>query len=244
MLKDINILAFVSDTNGKDIMNVTSVKPAYKNHGQAVSATITTPQLGVSEKYGFNFIEVEINNTSLETITSAEFEVEINGVSQTATWEGSVAPLTTEMAKVSYPKESLQESNQWSVTLTKVNSQEVAPSVITGTFAQPSEASAEIKVTIETDKNIVEHVWRILDEDGNVHFSTETTEKKYSELKEKPSTNPASKNDNMIITEEIPQKTIKKEKHNDKKQNHHPYSDPSLNSNDAQLLLRRRCTQA
>ena len=181
VLKDINILAFVSDTNGKDIMNVTSVKPAYKNHGQAVSATITAPQLGVSEKYGFNFIEVEINNTSLETITSAEFEVEINGVSQTATWEGSVAPLTTEMAKVSYPKESLQESNQWSVTLTKVNSQEVAPSVITGTFAQPSEASAEIKVTIETDKNIVEHVWRLLDEDGNVVkvFEPKASGKKY-----------------------------------------------------------------
>lgn len=181
VLKDINILAFVSDTNGKDIMNVTSVKPAYKNHGQAVSATITAPQLGVSEKYGFNFIEVEINNTSLETITSAEFEVEINGVSQTATWEGSVAPLTTEMAKVSYPKESLQESNQWSVTLTKVNSQEVAPSVISGTFAQPSEASAEIKVTIETDKNIVEHVWRLLDEDGNVVkvFEPKASGKKY-----------------------------------------------------------------
>lgn len=168
VLKDINILAFVSDTNGKDIMNVTSVKPTYKNHGQDVSATISAPQLGVSEKYGFNFIEVEINNTSLETITSAEFEVEINGVSQTVTWQGFVAPLTTEMAKVSYSKKSLQESNQWSVTLVKVNNQEVDASVISGTFALPAEASAEIRVTIETDKNFVEHVWRILDEDGNV----------------------------------------------------------------------------
>ena len=168
VLKDINILAFVSDTNGKDIMNVTSVKPAYKNHGQAVSATISAPQLGVSEKYGFNFFEVEINNTSLETISFAEFEVEINGVTQTATWEGSVAPLTTEVAKVPYTKEPLQENNQWSVTLVKVNNQEVAASVISGTFAKPSEVSAKINVIIETDKNIVEHLWRILDEDGNV----------------------------------------------------------------------------
>ena len=181
VLKDINILAFVSDTNGKDIMNVTSVKPAYKNHGQVVSATISEPKLGVSEKYGFNFFEVEINNTSLETITSAEFEVEVNGVIQTATWQGSVAPLTTEVAKVPYSKESLQESNQWSVTLVKANSQEVAASVISGTFVQPTEVTAEIKVTIETDKNVVEHVWRLLDDDGNVIkvFEPKPSGKKY-----------------------------------------------------------------
>ena len=44
----------------------------------------------------------------------------------------------------------------------------MAASVISGTFVQPTEVTAEIKVTIETDKNVVEHVWRLLDDDGNV----------------------------------------------------------------------------
>ena len=57
----------------------------------------------------------------------------------------------------------------------------MAASVISGTFVKPTEVTAEIKVTIETDKNIVEHVWRLLDEDGNVIkvFEPKPSGKKY-----------------------------------------------------------------
>lgn len=48
-------------------------------------------------------------------------------------------------------------------------------------------------------KHADKYTVRWLDEDGNVHFSTETQKTKYSDLKEKPSTNPTSKYGNMTF---------------------------------------------
>lgn len=183
-LPDINILAFVTEDGKNEVLNVVSAKPEYKNLDMPVSACISKPLLGVSKKYGFNYVEVVLTNTSVEAITSAEFEVKINGVSQTSAWEGEVPAMSWAVVKVPYTKDALKDYNTWSVALQKANNQDVIKSEISGTFSAPAAATSDVRVTIQTDANTDENIWRILDEDGNVVKVFEPEEGKATLIKE------------------------------------------------------------
>lgn len=181
---DINVIAFLSEEGKSNIMNVASVRPEYKNLEMSLSAEISKPLLGISKKWGFEYFEVVLTNNSVEALTSADFEVTLNGETQASRWEGELAPMSWQVVKVPFELGESVYYNSWGVKLEKVNDTEVAASEVSGTFTQPANATPEIRVTIQTDENTDENLWRILDSEGNEVMTFEPEAGKATQIKE------------------------------------------------------------
>lgn len=168
VLQNINLIAFVTEDGKNNIMNVTSAKPTFTNFNLPLAAELSTTILGESKKYGFNFFEVVFANKSNETLTSAQFDIILNGNVQTSSWEGEVAPFAKQVIRIPYQKGEVLSNNTWKITITKLNNQDVEVSELSGSFSEPTAATTELTFAIQTDFYAEENLFRILDADGNV----------------------------------------------------------------------------
>ncbi|MCQ2314592.1 MAG: T9SS type A sorting domain-containing protein [Bacteroidales bacterium] len=115
---------------------------------------------GVSEP------KVVLTNFGKNIITSADFEVRVNGeVVKTATWEGSLASLastTVSIGEIEYPVEG---SNVVDIIVTSVNGGEDenhGNDTATLSFSgSPANTGATIKLVLRTDANPQETTWEV-----------------------------------------------------------------------------------
>lgn len=168
VLQNINLIAFVTEDGKNNIMNVTSAKPTFSNFNLPLAAELSTTILGKSKKYGFNFFEVILTNKCNETLTSAQFDITINGNTQASSWEGEVAPFAKQVIRIPYQKGEVLNNNTWKITITKLNNQDVESSELSGSFSAPTTSTPELTFAIQTDYYAEENLFRILDADGNV----------------------------------------------------------------------------
>ncbi|MBQ8722039.1 MAG: Omp28-related outer membrane protein [Paludibacteraceae bacterium] len=168
ILQNINLIAFVTEDGKNNIMNVTSAKPTFSNFNLPLAAELSTTILGKSKKYGFNFFEVILTNKCNETLTSAQFDITINGNTQASSWEGEVAPFAKQVIRIPYQKGEVLNNNTWKITITKLNNQDVESSELSGSFSAPTTSTPELTFAIQTDYYAEENLFRILDADGNV----------------------------------------------------------------------------
>lgn len=168
LLQDINLLAFVTEDGKNNVMNIVSAKPKFTNLELPLSADLSLTILGKSKKYGFNYLEVILANRSNEVLSSAQFELLLNGETQVLNWEGEIAPLAKQIVKIPYDKTGLQSTNTWTLAVVKLNEKDAVRTELSGSFSAPTEATTDITIAIQTDAYSDENIYRILDEDGNV----------------------------------------------------------------------------
>lgn len=168
LLQDINLLAFVTEDGKNNVMNIVSAKPKFTNLELPLSADMSLTILGKSKKYGFNYLEIILENKCNEVLTSAQFDFSLNGKSQTLNWGGEIAPLAKQIIKIPYDKAGLQSANTWNLAIVKLNEKVAVKTELSGTFSAPTEATQNITIAIQTDDYSDENIYRILDEDGNV----------------------------------------------------------------------------
>lgn len=168
LLQDINLLAFVTEDGKNNVMNIVSAKPKFTNFNLPLSADMSLTILGKSKKYGFNYLEVILANRSNEVLSSAQFELLLNGETQVLNWEGEIAPLAKQIVKIPYDKTGLQSTNTWTLAVVKLNEKDAVRTELSGSFSAPTEATTDITIAIQTDAYSDENIYRILDEDGNV----------------------------------------------------------------------------
>ena len=168
LLQDINLLAFVTEDGKNNVMNIVSAKPKFTNFNLPLSADMSLTILGKSKKYGFNYLEVILANRSNEVLSSAQFELLLNGETQVLNWEGEIAPLAKQIVKIPYDKTGLQSTNIWTLAVVKLNEKDAVRTELSGSFSAPTEATTDITIAIQTDAYSDENIYRILDEDGNV----------------------------------------------------------------------------
>lgn len=164
--EDIEVIAFV--TNGKrDVQNVTGCKPEYTNYSKPLAGELSAPLIPIGGYWGCNFFEATLKNNSDKTLTEATFSIDINGTAKTATWTGEIAPFESKeiTIRTQYDVED-NVQNKYSITLQSLNGQQVEPSVLSGTFTSPREATPEISLKLKTNKESDENTFCIKDADG------------------------------------------------------------------------------
>ena len=164
--EDIEVIAFV--TNGKrDVQNVTGCKPEYINYSKPLAGELSAPLIPIGGYWGCNFFEATLKNNSDKTLTEATFSIDINGTAKTATWTGEIAPFESKeiTIRTQYDVED-NVQNKYSITLQSLNGQQVEPSVLSGTFTSPREATPEISLKLKTNKESDENTFCIKDADG------------------------------------------------------------------------------
>lgn len=168
---ELEVIVFVANDK-TDVLNVTGVKPVCEGLELPLAAEISAYRIPVQGTYGFNFYELYLRNKSNEPLTSALFDITVNGTTIQSSWEGEIAPLTTSYIKIAIDQSSLIESsNDYSIHLTELNGESYDGNTIEGTFSAPAKTTPLTYIELRTDLYADENTWRIIDADGNVVYN-------------------------------------------------------------------------
>ncbi len=168
---ELEVIVFVANDK-TDVLNVTGVKPVCEGLELPLAAEISAYRIPVQGTYGFNFYELYLRNKSNEPLTSALFDITVNGTTMQSSWEGEIAPLTTSYIKIAIDQSSLIESsNDYSIHLTELNGESYNGNTIEGTFSAPAKTTPLTYIELRTDLYADENTWRIIDADGNVIYN-------------------------------------------------------------------------
>ena len=168
---ELEVIVFVANDK-TDVLNVTGVKPVCEGLELPLAAEISAYRIPVQGTYGFNFYELYLRNKSNEPLTSALFDITVNGTTIQSSWEGEIAPLTTSYIKIAIDQSSLIESsNDYSIHLTELNGESYDGNTIEGTFSAPAKTTPLTYIELRTDLYADENTWRIIDADGNVIYN-------------------------------------------------------------------------
>ena len=165
---ELEVIVFVANDK-TDVLNVTGVKPVCEGLELPLAAEISAYRIPVQGTYGFNFYELYLRNKSNEPLTSALFDITVNGTTIQSSWEGEIAPLATSYIKIAIDQSSLIESsNDYSIHLTELNGESFDGNTIEGTFSAPAKTTPLTYIELRTDLYADENTWRIIDADGNI----------------------------------------------------------------------------
>lgn len=168
---ELEVIVFVANDK-TDVLNVTGVKPVCEGLELPIAAEISAYRIPVQGTYGFNFYELYLRNKSNEPLTSALFDITVNGTTIQSSWEGEIAPLATSYIKIAIDQSSLIESsNDYSIHLTELNGESYDGNTIEGTFSAPAKTTPLTYIELRTDLYADENTWRIIDADGNIVYN-------------------------------------------------------------------------
>ena len=165
--EDIEIIAFIC-AEKTEVLNVKGSKPSYINFDKPLKANLLKPAKEISSRYGFNFFEAQLQNLSNIPVTSAKFEVTINGETQNINWTGEIPSFVTKPITIIVDTYEINTSNQYSVKLTELNGQSFESNAISGSFNGPLETTPTILTEIKTDMYADENRFLIKDRSGNI----------------------------------------------------------------------------
>lgn len=168
---ELEVIVFVANDK-TDVLNVTGAKPVCEGLELPLAAEISAYRIPVQGTYGFNFYELYLRNKSNEPLTSALFDITVNGTTIQSSWEGEIAPLATSYIKIAIDQSSLIESsNDYSIHLTELNGESYDGNTIEGTFSAPAKTTPLTYIELRTDLYADENTWRIIDADGNIVYN-------------------------------------------------------------------------
>ena len=165
--ENIEIIAFVC-AGKMEVLNVTGGKPSYINYEKPLNATLLTPAREIGARYGFNFFEAQLRNLSHQTITSATFEVTINGEIREVEWTGEIPAFQTKPITITVEPYIINVSNPYSIKLIALNSENLNGNTISGSFNAPIETTGKIFIEIKTDLRADENRFLIRDRNGSI----------------------------------------------------------------------------
>ena len=177
--EDIEIIAYVC-ADKTEVLNVTGEKPVYSNYDKALNGVLLSPDREIKGNYAYNFFEAKIKNESDQELTSAEFQVTINGNNQTVTWNGNISSFETKPVVIKVNPYDFEVQNNYTITLTKLNGQSITGNNLTGSFTAPSECTPLLNIELQTDLYADENTFVIKDREGNIvkEFGPYQTDKK------------------------------------------------------------------
>ena len=168
---ELELVIFVTAEDGKHVSNSISVKPSYQNMTIPVNAEIKATQFSITDGYLFNFMPLVMTNRCDSELTSAQFEISLNGDSQQVEWTGSIGAF--ESAEIHLPinwKVKANEMNVYAATLLSVNGESVTSKTVNGTFnGEVLETPTELHLKMSTSADDPElYSYTLYDADGQV----------------------------------------------------------------------------
>ena len=165
--EQLELIAFVTE-NEANVLNVASKKLSHSSFELTMEAEISEPKIPIGRNYAYSFLEMYLENKSTTPITSATFDVELNGVVKQTEWTGNIDALSTEEISIPIDWTAQTDNNDWKVTLTAINGEKYDGNNIKGSFGEAVQSPAEIIVKIKTDDFSDDNRWMIKDIDGTI----------------------------------------------------------------------------
>ena len=166
--EDMTVLAFVT-TNKADVENVEGGKPVYVNYNETESAKLQSPDLAIGTRYGYNFFEAYLKNNSGVKVSSATFDVTVNGQTETHTVACDIDQFSKGAIKIpatmSYASKG---KTKYSIVLTQLNGKDVERDTLSGGFQKPAVSSDTVKIQFLTDECASQNRFLLKDADGNI----------------------------------------------------------------------------
>ena len=166
--EEVELVTFV--TRGKvDVLNALTIKPDYVGEALPLSAGIASHKIAVNGGYRYNFVPVMLTNKSNMALTSAKFDITLNGVTTESEWRGEVAPFATSEIRVPVDwGTTAVGSNVFQITLKGLNGEACPSDGFSGIFYAPATLPANILLRIRTNDSAGENTYTLYDMDGQV----------------------------------------------------------------------------
>lgn len=165
--EQLEIVAFVTE-NESDILNVAGKKLSHPSFELPLNAEISKPKLPISRNYAYSFLELNLENKSTTAITSATFDVELNGKIEQIEWTGEIPPLSMKQISIPIDWSAQTDDNEYKVTLTSINNTDYEGNYFKGTFGETIESPEKIKIKIKSDNYADDNRFTLKDTDGNI----------------------------------------------------------------------------
>lgn len=167
--RNVELLTFVTD--GKDnVRKVSECRLETPGLEPLFIVSTSAPLLPISKNYGFDFVEMYINNHGGVPVTTADFDITLNGETKTYSWTGEVPAHTNQLVRIplggDWKDVVDSKDNQYAIRMTKANGREVETASVRGKFNEIATYPDELTVVIKTDMDAADNTWRILDENG------------------------------------------------------------------------------
>lgn len=170
--QNLEIIVFVSD--GKDnIRKAVNTFPVITGQDVPFSLFASAPLIPISGSYGLDYVEVYLDNYSAEDVTTATFDITLNGETQSVEWTGNAPAHRNTLVRVPLSgawKEAYDaNSNRYSIVLKSANGHDgLDIKVASGSFNALKSHAADLKLRFNTDADYADNKFRIIDEQGNV----------------------------------------------------------------------------
>lgn len=168
---NIELLVFATQGDA-NVCQVTDCRPTGTGSEQTFAATSAVSPIPIAKNYALDYLEVTLTNYGGQPLTTADFNVTLNGQLQQVTWTGEVAPHSSQLIRLplngSWDSALDSDTNKGSWRLMTVNGQEVDNPTYSYNFGALFTYPATMKLKIKTDLDAIDNTYRIIDRQGNV----------------------------------------------------------------------------
>lgn len=164
--EDINVIAFVCEGR-TNVENVAGGKPHYENYGLTEAAELRSPDFGIGTRYGFNFFEAKIKNRSAKQISSATFDVTIDGQTEERTIDCNIGQFAVEAVTIPVDMHYASKGKtKYTIEIKKLNGVDIEASQLSGGFQKPIETGESVEIKLVTDEMASQNTFTLRDQDG------------------------------------------------------------------------------
>ena len=166
--EDISVIAFVT-TDKVGIENVEGGKPLYTHYNETPCGELKGPDMPIGTRYGYNYFDLYLKNKSSQRLTSATFDVTVDGITEEQTVSCDIDQFSTGAVRIPATlRYAAKGKTKYSVVLTGLNGTEVTRDTLSGGFQKPAYTNTTVRFQITTDTQASQNQFLLKDADGNV----------------------------------------------------------------------------
>lgn len=167
---NIQLLTFATEGEGP-VLKATECRPSGAGCEDTFGASSALAPIGMTKNYALDYFEVMLQNHGGQPLTTADFDVKLNGSLKQISWQGEVPGYTSRLIRVSldgaWDSALDNDTNTASWRLRRVNGNDIDNLTNSFSFGALFTYPAELTIKIKTDLDAADNTYRIIDRHGN-----------------------------------------------------------------------------
>ncbi|MCM1168597.1 MAG: Omp28-related outer membrane protein [Bacteroides sp.] len=135
-VRNLELVAFVTGTDGRDVMNVAAANPRIDNLKEDPKVSLTAVDLPAS-RYGYDFVDVNLRNLCNDTLKVLSFSAIVNEKNVASEVFVQIPPYQTQTVRVHLNDFPMENNNTVSLRLTAVNGKNIETEAVEYSFSAP-----------------------------------------------------------------------------------------------------------
>lgn len=164
----LEVLAFVTTGEGGEVLNVASGRANPALFDLPLAAEISSYKIPISPNYGFDFLELYMENKGSVAITDATFSVTLNGVTTETTWTGEIPAMTKQAITIDIDWSDQTDENLYAIRIEALNGKPYDGTFLSGIFGGITPVTTSAIVKFKTDYYFSDNTFTLKDSEGNI----------------------------------------------------------------------------